>query len=64
MCTRPAAGSASDMSSSLQTILALSIVAVATVWLLWRAFAKRKAGCGGGCGCPAAEIKATLKPKH
>jgi hypothetical protein len=52
------------MSPSLQTILALALVAVATGAMLWRAFAKRKAGCGGGCGCPAAEIKATLKPKR
>ena len=43
---------------------ALTMYLGAAVWLLWRAFAKRKAGCGGGCGCPAAEIKATLKPKH
>jgi FeoB-associated Cys-rich membrane protein len=51
------------MSSSLQTIAALAIVAVTAGWLLWRAFAKRQAGCGGGCGCPSAEIKATLKTK-
>ena len=49
------------MSSSLQTIAALALVAVATAWLLRRAFAKRKTGCGGDCGCPATEIKASLK---
>ena len=51
------------MSSAFQTIAALAIVAAAAGCLLWRALAKRKAGCGGGCGCPASEIKATLKPK-
>jgi attachment p12 family protein len=51
------------MSSSFQTLTALALVALATGWLLWRAFAKRKAGCGGGCGCPSAEIKASLKTK-
>ena len=52
------------MSSSFQTIAALAIVAVAVAWLLWRTLSKRnKPGCGGGCGCPASEIKATLKSK-
>ena len=51
------------MSSSFQTVAALAIVAFAAGWLLWRSLAKRKAGCGGDCGCPASEIKATLKPK-
>jgi hypothetical protein len=51
------------MSSAFQTVTALALVALAASWLLWRAFAQRKAGCGGGCGCPAAEIKATLKAK-
>ena len=52
------------MSSSFQSIAALAIVAIAITWLLWRVLAKRnQPGCGGGCGCPASEIKATLKSK-
>jgi hypothetical protein len=52
------------MSSPLQTFAALALVALATGWLIWRAVAKRKTGCGGDCGCPAMEVKASLKPKH
>ena len=33
-----------------QTIAALTIVAVATVALVWRLCRKKK-NCGGGCGC-------------
>lgn len=52
------------MSSPFQSIAALAIVAVAVMWLLWRVLAKRnQPGCGGDCGCPASEIKASLKPK-
>lgn len=52
------------MSPSFQTIASLAIVALAVTWLFWRVLAKRnKPGCGGGCGCPASEIKATLKTK-
>jgi hypothetical protein len=51
------------VSASFQSIAALVIVALAVTWLGWRMLAKRKPGCGGGCGCPASEIKATLKPK-
>ena len=51
------------MSSQIQTILALAVVAVAAMWLVLRALAKRKnPGCGGDCGCPANEFKAKLKP--
>ncbi len=50
------------MSSSLQTLASLAIVALAVTWLFWRVLAKRnKPGCGGDCGCPATEIKAALK---
>jgi ABC-type nickel/cobalt efflux system permease component RcnA len=52
------------VSSSFQSIAALALVALAAAWLLWRVLAKRnQPGCGGGCGCPASEIKATLKSK-
>ena len=51
------------MTAELQTIVALSIVAVAATWLVLRAFAKKKnPGCGGDCGCPSSEFKAKLKP--
>jgi len=46
------------MSSSLQTILALAIVATAATWLIWRAIAARKhPGCGSDCGAVSPEIK-------
>ena len=52
------------MSSDFQTIAALVVVALAAAALIARAVAKRrKPGCGGDCGCPAAEIKDTLKPR-
>jgi len=51
--------SVSDMSPTLQTILALALVALAAAWLVRRSLAKRKhRGCGGDCGCPASEVKA------
>ena len=48
------------MSSSLQTILALSLVALAAVFLLRLWFSKKKkSGCGGGaCGAVNPEVKA------
>lgn len=50
------------MGPSLQTILALVVVAIAATWLVWRAVAKRKnPGCGGDCACPTDELKAQLK---
>lgn len=50
------------MSSDFQTVAALAVVAVAATWLTLRAVAKRKnPGCGGDCGCEAAELKAKLK---
>jgi hypothetical protein len=46
------------MSSNLQTIGALVIVAIAALWLVARAIAKRKnPGCGGECGCPTEKLK-------
>jgi hypothetical protein len=47
------------MSPTLQTILALALVALSAAWLVRRALAKRRTpGCGGDCGCPASEVKA------
>jgi hypothetical protein len=53
------------MSSSLQTLLALVIVALAATWLVWRGVAKKKnPGCGGDCGCPTDELKTKLKSQE
>ena len=46
------------MSPTLQSILALAIVAFAVIWLVRRSLAKKKAGCGSDCGCAASEVKA------
>ncbi|HVU36460.1 MAG TPA: hypothetical protein VHE61_23680 [Opitutaceae bacterium] len=46
------------MNSSLQTILALALVAIAATYLVLRALAKRRnPGCGGDCGAVSPEIK-------
>ncbi len=46
------------MSSSLQTFIALGLVALATAFLLRAWFAKRKSpGCGGTCGAVSPEVK-------
>jgi cobalamin synthase len=53
------------VNPSVQTILALVIVALAAGWLIWRAFAKKKAGgCGGDCGCASSDLKRQLEQKH
>jgi hypothetical protein len=50
------------MSSTFQTIVALSAVAAAVIWLAARAIRKRnKPGCGGDCGCPTEDLKAKLR---
>lgn len=50
------------MSSNLQTILALVVVAIAATWLVSRMLRKRRsAGCGDDCGCEATDLKAKLK---
>jgi hypothetical protein len=50
------------MNAALQTFGALAVVAVAAVWLVLRAFAKRKnPGCGSDCGCSAQKFSSTLK---
>jgi hypothetical protein len=50
------------MNASVQTFVALVIVAFAATWLVWRALAKKKnPGCGGDCGCATDELKAKLK---
>ena len=46
------------MSSSLQTLLALAVVALAAVLLIRSAFKKRKRpGCGAACGAISPEVK-------
>jgi hypothetical protein len=50
------------MNSTIQTFLALAVVAVAATWLVLRSLAKTKnPGCGGDCGCATDELKAKLK---
>lgn len=50
------------MSPALQSLLALLVVAAAAAGLLWRTFhRKRRAGCGGDCGCPAGDLKSRLR---
>lgn len=50
------------MTSSLQTILAVTIVAACLVGLVVRAMLKRrKPGCGGDCGCASSQIRARAR---
>jgi hypothetical protein len=50
------------MSPEVQTLAALAVVGVAAVWLTLRAFAaRRKPGCGGGCGCTSDELRAKAR---
>lgn len=50
------------MSSSLQTLIALFLVALAATWLIWHALAKKKnPGCGSDCGCATDELKTKVK---
>ncbi len=50
------------MSPALQSIAALTLVALAATWLVFRALAKKKnPGCGGDCGCPTSDLKVKLK---
>lgn len=50
------------MTSTLQTFIALGIVAVAAAFLLRSWWAKKKApGCGGECGAVSAEVKKLQK---
>ncbi len=53
------------MSAEFQTIAALVVVALTAAWFVVRALAKRKQpGCGGGCGCESATLKARVSGKH
>ena len=54
------------MSSSLQTILAFGLVALAAAFLLRAWFSKKKkSGCGGACGAVNPEVKKLrAKLKH
>ena len=47
------------MSATLQTIIALGLVAGAAAWLVWSAVRKRKSsGCGSeGCAAVSPEVK-------
>ncbi|HWA25229.1 MAG TPA: FeoB-associated Cys-rich membrane protein [Lacunisphaera sp.] len=46
------------MTSSLQTIIALALVALAVAFLARSWFPKRKnPGCGGNCGAVSPEVK-------
>ncbi|MEO6875568.1 MAG: FeoB-associated Cys-rich membrane protein [Opitutaceae bacterium] len=46
------------MSPTLQSILALLVVALAVTWLVRRALAKKKSGgCGDDCGAISPEMK-------
>jgi hypothetical protein len=47
------------MSSSLQTLIALGIVAIAAAWLVYSAVKKRRSsGCGSeGCAAVSPEVK-------
>ena len=58
MFIKPAPPSASDMTPTVQTIMALAIVALAVTWLVHRSLAKKKAGgCGDDCGAVSPEMK-------
>ena len=46
------------MSSNLQTIIALALVALAVAYLAWSYFRKGSSpGCGANCGAVSPEIK-------
>ncbi len=46
------------MSSQLQTVAALAIVAITATLLILRSLAKRKnPGCGGNCGAVSPEVR-------
>jgi hypothetical protein len=51
------------INSTVQTIAALGIVALAAGWLLWRLLGKRHdPGCGNeGCGAVSPDARALLK---
>jgi hypothetical protein len=48
------------MNATLQSIIALTAVAVAVAWLGWRAFARRGAPVSG-CACATDKLKVQLK---
>jgi hypothetical protein len=46
------------MTPEIQTTLALVVVALAVIWLIARAIAKRRnPGCGSDCGAVSPELK-------
>jgi len=51
------------VNATLQTIIALTIVALTATWLVVRSLAKRKnPGCGGCGACPSSELKTKIQP--
>ena len=38
-------------SGVFQSIAAIVIVGITLAAFVWRAFRRKKTGCGGGCGC-------------
>jgi hypothetical protein len=50
------------MSADVQTLLALAVVALAALYLVRSAFARRrKGGCASGGSCPTDRFKQGLK---
>jgi hypothetical protein len=46
------------MNAEIQTLLSLFVVAIASVWLVRRAFRKKSGGCASGaCGALSPEVK-------
>jgi|UniRef100_UPI00404A130A hypothetical protein len=46
------------MNAEIQTLLSLAVVAIASVWLVRRAFRKKSGGCASSeCGAISPEVK-------
>jgi FeoB-associated Cys-rich membrane protein len=53
------------MTPGFQTFAASLAVVLAAAWLGFRAYSRRaKPGCGGDCGCPAAELKEHVRSRE
>jgi len=45
------------MSPELQSIIALALVALASLWLIRRSLRRRRSsGCGSDCGCGVSKL--------